>query len=552
MKIHRCHVDLVMSLNNIYKALSPKAVLTWGILLALFFSFSLYVYTEKNIDRANQIRQISYQLADQLRQSSDDQTRMVRAYVVTGLPKYRKYHQDILDIRDGKMPRPKGYFQVYWDIILANSHPTLIGNGNTIALLDLMRQAGFTQDEMLKLSEAKANVDILTNLEFEAIKLVKPYDSNSNTSREKALNMLHDEHYHQAKERIMRPINAFYAQMDKRTIAGIHQAERIAFIFRLLFIFAALWSAYILWRAYLSLHTKLGASVSEVQSHLRRIGSGDLSAVISISPNMQHSILGGLAEMQNQLRAFNAERKQLENAREEALNRLHHIATQETRHRMEQSKFIAMLTHELKNPIATIKLAVSALSDKKCTNIDCMSLGHIGLAVGDMDAIIDRCIQADKVDQGGVHINLSTFLLLPYVNEIARNLNALTRLDVTIPVSLSLNSDTMMFRLIMNNLLENALKYSPPNSRVSIDTSAKLSNINQSGVIISVSNEIGKAGAPDESRVFERYYRSSAAQRQSGTGLGLWLVKSFATQLGGQVVYVPLDNRVTFQVWLPQ
>ena len=531
--------------------LPPKALLTVAVLSALFFSFSLYVYTEKQIDRANQIRHISYQLADQMRQSSDDQTRMARSYVVTGDPRYKKYHQDILDIRDGKIPRPNGYFQAYWDIVLANSHARLSSNGKTIALLELMRQSGFTQNEMLHLSEAKANIDQLTALEFKAINLVKPGGVDANTDQMKVLLMLHDEHYHQVKEKVMNPINAFYAQMNKRTIAGIQQAERIAFIFRLIFLVASIWAAYMLWRAYMGMHTKLGASVNEVQAHLRRIGRGDLSANISVAPNTEHSILNGLAEMQSQLRAFNVERQQLEGAREDALNRLHKIAEQETRHRFEQSKFIAMLTHELKNPLAAIKLAVSGLSDRQCTNIDCISLGHIGFAASDMDAIIDRCIQADKIDQGGLQPNLSKFLLLPYVNDIASALHALNRLDVNIPVSLSISSDTMMLHLIISNLLENALKYSPLKSRVILEAMLKPAETGQPGVLIRVCNEVGKVGKPDEARVFERYYRSSTAQRQSGTGLGLWLVKSIVTHLGGQVVYVPREDQVEFQVWMP-
>lgn len=536
--------------------LPPKVLSTVAVLSALFFSFSLYVYTEKQIDHANQIRHISYQLADQMRQSSDDQTRMARSYVVTADPRYKKYHQAILDIRDGKIPRPNGYFQAYWDIVLANSHAHshahLSSNGKTIALLELMRQSGFTQNEMRHLSEAKANIDQLTALEFEAINQIKPGGVNANTEQMNVLLMLHDAHYHQVKEKIMNPINAFYGQMNKRTIAGIQEAERIAFIFRLLFLVAAIWTAYMLWRAYMDMHTKLGASVNEVQAHLRRIGRGDLSANISVAPNMEHSIINGLAEMQTQLRAFNIERQELEGAREDALNRLHKIAEQETRHRLEQSKFITMLTHELKNPLAAIKLAVSSLSDKQCTNIDCISLGHIGFAASDMDAIINCCIQADKIDQGGLQPNLTKFLLLPYVNDIVTALHAFNRLDVNIPVSLSISSDTMMLRLIISNLLENALKYSPPKSRVIVEATLKSAENGQSGVLIRVCNEIGKVGRPDAARVFERYYRSSAAQRQSGTGLGLWLVKSIISHLGGQVEYVSRDDQVEFQVWIPQ
>lgn len=531
--------------------LPTKALLTIAILFALFFSFGLYVYTEKQIDRANQIRHISYQLTDQLRQSSDDQTRMARSFVVTGDLRYKQYHQDILDIRDGKTPRPEDYFQAYWDILLANDYKQLTSGGKTIALLDLMSQSGFTQDEMLHLKQAKMGIDNLAVLEFDAINLVEKGGFNLPENQMKALLMLHDKHYLQMKEKVMLPINAFYAKMNERTLARIQNAEHVAFAFRLIFILASLWSMYMLWRAYMGMRTKLGTSLSEVQAHLRRIGSGDLEANIIVAPNMKHSILSGLAEMQSQLRAYYVERQQLEDAREDALNRLHKIAEQERRHRLEQSKFIVMLTHELKNPLAAIKLAVSGLMNSKRADLDYISLMHISAAEGDMDAIIDRCIQADKIDQGGLQINLSRFFLLPYVNDIAHILHAQTRLDVVIPVNLLVCSDTMLLRLVISNLLENALKYSPPESRVMIDAMDKFSDNGQSGLMIKVCNKVGKAGMPDESRVFERYYRSSAAQRQSGTGLGLWLVKSIVMQMGGQVTYIPSSDRVEFEIWIP-
>ncbi len=59
-------------------------------------------------------RHDSYKLADELRQSSDDLTRMARTYVVTANPRYEEYFQRILDIRNGRAPRPVRYSGIYW------------------------------------------------------------------------------------------------------------------------------------------------------------------------------------------------------------------------------------------------------------------------------------------------------------------------------------------------------------------------------------------------------------------------------------------------------
>ena len=123
--------------------------------------FTAYVWSEKQIDRANNTRYQSFLLADELRQSSDDLTRMARSYVATGDPLYKKNYQAILDIRDGKKPRPEGYQNIYRDL-LPNEQTSRYGSGQAIALLELMRQAGFSEDEFRKLAQAKANSDELS------------------------------------------------------------------------------------------------------------------------------------------------------------------------------------------------------------------------------------------------------------------------------------------------------------------------------------------------------------------------------------------------------
>jgi signal transduction histidine kinase len=68
-----------------------------------------------------------------------------------------------------------------------------------------------------------------------------------------------------------------------------------------------------------------------------------------------------------------------------------------------------------------------------------------------------------------------------------------------------------------------------------------------------IENTVGEAGVPEADKVFDKYYRSAKAQRQSGSGLGLglFLVKSLLELMHGTVSYTPLFERVRFEVWLP-
>lgn len=94
-------------------------VLAAILLVVLVLAFWIYARAEKAIDHANEQRLVSLTLAEELRHSTDDLTRMARSYVVTGNPAFKNYFQEILAIRDGKQPRPEYYRQIFWDLISA-------------------------------------------------------------------------------------------------------------------------------------------------------------------------------------------------------------------------------------------------------------------------------------------------------------------------------------------------------------------------------------------------------------------------------------------------
>src|SRR5262250_3468782 len=122
----------------------------------ILISGSLYVVsqavkTEADIAQAEVQRYHSYQLADELRRSSDDLTRMARLYAVTGERRYRDYFGRILAIRDGKARRPLDYGNVYWDFVVAWGKPPS-RDGRAVPLEYLMREAHFTDDELASCS----------------------------------------------------------------------------------------------------------------------------------------------------------------------------------------------------------------------------------------------------------------------------------------------------------------------------------------------------------------------------------------------------------------
>jgi len=301
-------------------------LLALGLFVVFAATFVGYVWTEKQIDIANEVRQQSFMLAEELRQSSDDLTRMVRTYAVTGDPIYKQHYQEILDIRDGRKARPIDYGNVYWDLVLAdNQRPR--PSGPAVPLLELLRQAGFTEDEFAKLAKAKANSDALTRTEFAAIALIESSTPSAESNRAEAIRMLHDAAYHQAKAGIMRPIGEFLSTADGRTLEAVHAAENRANWTRAAFIVQGLLLIALLWGMRQKLHAILGSSVNDLYARIMRLGSGDFLSSIPVAKGSQNSVSGWLSETQLKLARIDAQRTEAE-ARNSRLTQLYAALSQ--------------------------------------------------------------------------------------------------------------------------------------------------------------------------------------------------------------------------------
>jgi sigma-B regulation protein RsbU (phosphoserine phosphatase) len=199
---------------------------------------SLYVVsraldTQSDIAQAEVRRYHSYKLADELRQSSDDLTRMARLYVVTGDTRYRTYFEQIVAIRDGEAPRPLDYGNVYWDFVVAWGKPPR-RDDKPIALEQLMHDAHFTDDELAFLRQAKSRSDALVALESRAMHAVQGrfLDDRGQFTRtgppdmEFARRLMNGPEYHRAKAEIMTPIHDFLGRVESRTAAEVIRLRR--------------------------------------------------------------------------------------------------------------------------------------------------------------------------------------------------------------------------------------------------------------------------------------------------------------------------------------
>ena len=289
------------------------ALLGW-VVLALLFGGALYRVrqTQAQVSLANEARYQSYILADELRQSSDDLTRLARTYVVTGDAKYEQQYLEILDIRGGKKPRPHNYERIYWDFVAAGETMPR-PRGEAIALSELMKRAGFSEQEFAKLKEAENNSNALVKTEVAAMNAVKGlFDDGSGRFVEKdgpdmemARKLLHSDDYHRFKAQIMKPVDAFLGLLDERTgqaVAKAEEASRQAFLVAVLLLLASVaLVAGGLFAVYRRLSLQLGAEPAEAQHLASEIAAGNLAVAIDLRAGDDSSLLHAMRTMRDNL-----------------------------------------------------------------------------------------------------------------------------------------------------------------------------------------------------------------------------------------------------------
>ncbi len=210
----------------------------------------------------------------------------------------------------------------------------------------------------------------------------------------------------------------------------------------------------------------------------------------------------------------------------------------------EQNRFINMLTHELKTPLSVLRMVIGTPTPTEAM------VSHANRAVRDMNSVIEHCAQVDTLEGTAHEPHLTDVFLMNELDDLQRSNTSSERIEIYSQFSPSLHTDAQALRIILNNLIDNALKYSPPDSLIEIRIS-QYNQIDRNFALVVVENLPSVAGWPDAEKVFQKYYRSPAAHHQIGTGLGLYLIDNMARQLGGKVEYAPNNTHIRFILWLP-
>ncbi len=196
---------------------------------------------------------------------------------------------------------------------------------------------------------------------------------------------------------------------------------------------------------------------------------------------------------------------------------------------LQQQNFMMAVTHELKTPIAVARLNLETLQKRKLEEQQQQKLINTTLQeVNRLDSLCNNILLASQLDAGEYKIsknevNISELAKKVYTDFSIRNSNY--NISGDFEDGLYVTGEELLLEMMISNLIENAVKYSPKNSAV-----ATLLYKDNKGINFTVRDEGPGIAEEERDKIFEKFYRigNEATRTTKGTGLGLYLCKQIA------------------------
>jgi signal transduction histidine kinase len=221
-----------------------------------------------------------------------------------------------------------------------------------------------------------------------------------------------------------------------------------------------------------------------------------------------------------------------------------------------QSNFIDSVTHELKSPIASLKLYLQTLTRRKVSEEQAEEFHRSMLEdLERLDSLINHLLDAARIEREPLETPLEEVDLSQLIRSIAQTAQQHYHLaDSALELRLSpatLNGRPADLEMLFRNLIDNAIKYSSPQPKIEVDLSA------HDGRVTARISDNGP-GIPINLRrkIFGRFVRlgSELERKQAGTGLGLFIVRQLVRRMRGKITVRGRGNQrgTVFEVELPK
>ena len=262
------------------------------------------------------------------------------------------------------------------------------------------------------------------------------------------------------------------------------------------------------------------ADLRQISGTAQRLAGGDLAARVPISGRDEVAQVGvAFNQMAEQLQQVQTQREDLDRLRRD---------------------LIAWASHDLRTPLTSIRVRVEALNDGVVEDSDSRQRFYRGILsdVMALDTLIDDLLELAQLDAGGLHLEMT---LLSLGDLLSDNLDRFQPMadQNNISLSATIGQDVDPVRVnatkisrVLDNLLSNALRYSPPGGRILIAAQRT-----PEGVQVTVDDNGPGFDEEDIPRLFEQFYRGEMARSRAtgGAGLGLAIARSIVEAHDGRI-----------------
>jgi signal transduction histidine kinase len=208
---------------------------------------------------------------------------------------------------------------------------------------------------------------------------------------------------------------------------------------------------------------------------------------------------------------------------------LHRSIMRERKLQEQKKNFLLSVTHELKSPLASIKILMQTIQKRDLSKQQIMDfVGKALMDVERLDDMVENMLLASKIDNRSYTFPKAQFNLSVLVDSIVNRLQ-LTKcegtqqiIDAEIEPKIQITGDKFALTSVVTNLIENAIKYSGPCETVDVKLFSK-----DNKVFLQVADHGIGIADQEKGRIFDKFYRvgSEDTRNTKGTGLGLYIVK---------------------------
>lgn len=305
-----------------------------------------------------------------------------------------------------------------------------------------------------------------------------------------------------------------------------------------------------------ALTRNLTQSVGRLLTAAQAISAGDLKARVAVQSRDE---LGRLGEHFNRM-ARNLQHMLLTRERQSKLLLVQNYELEQTKIRLEdavkhlqaidtaKSDFVSVAAHQLRTPLTGIKWTLHALSQEAAQRLTPQQhkLVHDASRATDrLVALVNDLLSVARLEEGRMGLQKTRQTLAPILEEAGRRFaeaarNKGVRFIMRRPPQWPpIDIDRVRIAAVLDNLLDNAVKYTPPGGTVTLE-----GRVGDQEVTVQVT-DTGIGIPRDEwSRVFTKFFRSENAQlsKTSGTGLGLFVAKKVIEQHDGRMWFHSVEN----------